>query len=168
MQRLNQIVLRMIAMATLACAMAACSSDLSLSGVTLVPKPETLLRKPDWATFSGGKNEFELRPVTAADLVSSEGQCDGGAGQAAAEPVAGGIALQMTECDVVRRAGAPEQLQIGDERGERATVITYTQGPRPGIYRFSAGRLTSIERAPDAPGARAAPKAKSSKKAARS
>ena len=73
MQRLNQIVLRMIAMATLACAMSACSSDLSLSGVTLVPKPETLLRKPDWATFSGGKAEFELRPVTAADLVSAEG-----------------------------------------------------------------------------------------------
>jgi hypothetical protein len=73
----------------------------------------------------------------------------------------------MTECDVVRRAGAPEQLQIGDERGERATVITYIHGPRPGIYRFSAGRLTSIERAPEAPGAKAAPKAKS-KKAARS
>ena len=110
MQRLNQIVLRMIAMATLACAMAACSSDLSLTGVTLVPKPETLLRKPDWANFSGSKNDFELRPVTAADLVSAEGQCDSGAGQAAADPtaggglVAGGIALQMTECDVVRRA----------------------------------------------------------------
>jgi len=88
MQRLNQIVLRLIAMATLACAMAACSSDLSLNGVTLVPKPETLLRKPDWATFSGGKNDFELRPVTAADLVSAEGQCDSAAGQAAADPTA--------------------------------------------------------------------------------
>ena len=51
--------------------------------------------------------------------------------------------------------------------GERATVITYIHGPRPGIYRFSAGRLTSIERAPEAPGAKAAPKSKS-KKAARS
>jgi hypothetical protein len=71
MQRLNQIVLRMIAMAVLACAMAACSSDLSLNNVTLVPKPETLLRKPDWATFSGGKSDFALRPVTAADLVDA-------------------------------------------------------------------------------------------------
>src|SRR5260370_15693233 len=87
MQRLNQIVLRMIAMATLACAMAACSSDLSLTGVTLVPKPETLLRKPDWATFSGSKND-ELRPVTAADLVSAEAQCDSGTGQATADPTA--------------------------------------------------------------------------------
>src|SRR6266481_4600675 len=167
MQRVNQMVLRMIAMATLACAMAACSSDLSLSGVTLVPKPETLLRKPDWATFSGGKNEFELRPVTAADLVSSEGQCDGGAGQAAAEPVAGGIALQMTECDVVRRAGPVEKIDIGsDQRGERAVTLTYLRGPWPGIYRFAGGRLVSIERAPGPPPAPAkAPKASTKKPA---
>ena len=167
MQRLNQIVLRMIAMATLACAMAACSSDLSLNGVTLVPKPETLLRKPDWATFSGGKNEFELRPVTAADLVSSEGQCDGGAGQASAEPVAGGIALQMTECDVVRRAGPVEKIDVGsDERGERAVTLTYLRGPWPGIYRFTGGRLVSIERAPGPPPAPAkAPKASTKKPA---
>ena len=73
----------------------------------------------------------------------------------------------MTECDVVRRAGAPEQLQIGaDERGDRSVLITYVRGPRPGVYRFAAGRLVSIERAPEAPGAKAAPKAK--KKAERS
>ena len=162
MRRLNQIVLRMIAMATLA----ACSSDLSLSGVTLVPKPETLLRKPDWATFSGGKSD-ELRPVTAADLVSAEGQCDGGAGQAAAEPVAGGIALQMTECDVVRRAGPVEKIDVGsDERGERAVTLTYLRGPWPGIYRFTGGRLVSIERAPGPPPAPAkAPKASTKKPA---
>ena len=173
MQRLNQIVLRMIAIATLACAVAACTSDLSLSGVTLVPKPETLLRKPDWATFSGGKNEFELRPVTAADLVSADGQCNSGAGQAAADPtaaggsVAGGIALQMTECDVVRRAGPVEKIDIGsDERGERAVTLTYLRVPWPGIYRFAGGRLVSIELAPGPPPAPAkAPKASTKKPA---
>src|SRR5262245_64426052 len=119
MQRVNQIGRRMIAMATLACAMAACSSDLSLTGVTLVPKPETLLRKPDWATFSGGKAEFELRPVTAADLVSAEGQCNSAAGQAAADPtaaggpVAGGMALRMTEWGAGRRAGPAEKIAMG-------------------------------------------------------
>jgi hypothetical protein len=167
MRRLNQIVLRMIAMATLACAMAACSSDLSLTGVTLVPKPETLLRKPDWATFSGGKSD-ELRPVTAADLLSREGQCDGGGGQAAADSTAaGGIALQMTECDVVRRAGPVEKIDIGsDERGERAVTLTYLRGPWPGIYRFTGGRLVSIERAPGPPPAPAkAPKASTKKPA---
>ena len=158
MQRVNQIVLRMIAMATLAFAMAACSSDLGLNGVTLVPKPETLLRKPDWTTFSGGRNDFELRPVTAADLVSAEGQCNSAAGQAAADstaagaPVAGGIALQMTECDVVRRAGAADKVDFAsDERGERIVTLTYLRGPLPGIYRFAGGRLVSIDRAPTPP-----------------
>ncbi len=123
-------------------------------------------------TYSGAKEEFTLRPVTAADLVSADGQCAMTAAEApppasgwrvgaGGRTASGGIALQMTECDVVRRAGAPEQLQIGaDERGDRAVVITYVRGPRPGIYRFAAGRLTSIERAPEAPGAKAAPKAK--------
>src|SRR5262249_4641020 len=138
MQRVNQIVLRMIAMATLAFAMAACSSDLGLNGVTLVPKPETLLRKPDWTTFSGGRNDFELRPVTAADLVNAEGQCNSGAGQAAADssaagaPVAGGIALQMTECDVVRRAGPVEKIHVGSRgRGRAARTPPHLPRPRP-------------------------------------
>ena len=59
MQR-YRILMRVVAVAALASAIGACSSDLSLSNVTLVPKPETLMRKPDWATFSGGKNDFEL------------------------------------------------------------------------------------------------------------
>src|SRR5260221_14095312 len=67
MQRPNQI-LRLLAMMALGSAVAACSSDLGLNNVTLVPKPETLLRKPDWATFSGGKSDFVLRPVTAGGL----------------------------------------------------------------------------------------------------
>ena len=158
MQRLNQIVLRIIAMATLGAAVAACSTDLGLNNVTL-PKPETLLRKPDWATFSGGKHDFTLRPVTAADLVNSAGQCGSEAQQAgtdptvgAAPPVTGGIALQMTECDVVRRAGPVEKIDFGsDERGERIVTLTYLRGPSPGIYRFEGGRLVSIERAPTPP-----------------
>jgi hypothetical protein len=159
MQRLNQIVLRMIAMATLGSAVAACSTDLGLNNVTLVPKPETLLRKPDWATFSGGKQDFTLRPVTAADLVNAAGQCSSESAQAgsdptvgAAPPVAGGIALQMTECDVVRRAGPVEKIDFGsDERGERIVTLTYLRGPSPAVYRFEGGRLVSIERAPTPP-----------------
>jgi hypothetical protein len=150
-----------------------------VASVNLVPKVTSIAR-PDWMTYSGSKEEFTLRPVTAADLVTEAGQCaataaeaqtpsEDGMQQQQPQLASGGIALQMTECDVVRRAGAPEQLQIGaDERGERSVVITYVRGPRPGIYRFTAGRLASIERAPDAPGAKAAPKAKPSKRAARS
>jgi hypothetical protein len=167
--------------AVLAAANGACgSSQLSdISATSLLPKMDQLSR-PDWLTYSGGKNEFELRAVTAADLVNADGQCPmateappqappGSADAAQPGMVSGGIALQMTECDVVRRAGSPEQVQVGAEpNGDRSVVMTYTRGPRPGIYRFAAGRLASVERAPEAPGAKASPKAKSSKKAPRS
>jgi hypothetical protein len=158
MQRIDLIVMRVVALSAFSFAVGACSSDLSPSQINVLPKPENLLRKPDWASFSGAKNEFVLRPVTAEDLVSAEGQCAfAGPEQApgAADPAAlvpGGVALQMTECDVVRRAGTPEKVDLGaDERGDRAVVLTYTRGPLPGVYRFSAGRLFAIERAPEAP-----------------
>jgi hypothetical protein len=62
------------------------------------------------------------------------------------------IALDMTECDVVKRAGHPERVEFStNDRGERTVTLTYLQGARPGIYRFTAGRLTSIERAPEPP-----------------
>ena len=80
----------------------------------------------------------------------------GGGQQSAAALVAGSVALQMTECDVVRRAGSPEKVDLGvDERGDRTVVLTYTHGPLPGIYRFIGGRLSVIERAPGAPPAAA-------------
>jgi hypothetical protein len=164
------------AVAVLAAAAGACAPGSlgEIGSINLIPRASEVTR-PDWLTYSGGREQFELRPATAADFVNADGQCASGAEAAPApEPSpdgsipmqSGGIALQMTECEVVRRAGAPAQVQIGDERGERTTMMTYIHGPRPGIYRFTAGRLSSIERGPEAP-AKAAPKAKA-KKAARS
>lgn len=61
--------------------------------------------------------------------------------------VTGGIALAMTECEVAQRAGFPTNVEVSaDPSGERSVVLTYMQGPWPGLYRFRAGRLTSIER----------------------
>ena len=35
----------------------------------------------------------------------------------------------MTECDVIRHAGAVEKIELGaNERGERSLVLTYLQG----------------------------------------
>jgi hypothetical protein len=164
----------MLAAAAGACAPSAIGE---LGNVKLLPRVDSLSR-PDWLTYSGGKNEFALRPATAADMVTADGQCAmpaaaSASANAAESPeatplVQGGIALQMTECDVVRRAGPPEQLQIGtNERGERTVVITYIRGDRPGVYRFVAGRLNSIERAPSAPAERPQ-KRKNTKKASRS
>jgi len=66
--------------------------------------------------------------------------------------VQGGIALQMTECDVVKRTGLPERTDIATSpRGERAVTLTVTRGPWPGVYRFDSGRLVAIERGSPAP-----------------
>jgi hypothetical protein len=159
MQRSNRIVLRVVAVGALLLALGACSSDLSLNNLTLVPKPDTLMRKPDWATVAPGKNDFALRPLSGADFVGQDGQCATDQARGSAESTGagtpssgtGGIALQMTECDVVRRAGAVDKVDISaDERGERTVVLTYLRGPAPMVYRFVGGRLVSIERAPAA------------------
>ena len=101
------------------------------------------------------------KPVTAEDLVSAEGACPGMAaanvpananalsdGTPAPVPVSNGtVALGHTECDVVRGIGAPANVNIANnERGERLTVINFSQGTRAGIYTFTAGRLSSVER----------------------
>ncbi|TMJ04584.1 MAG: hypothetical protein E6G97_06425 [Alphaproteobacteria bacterium] len=63
-----------------------------------------------------------------------------------------GIALQMTECEVVRVAGYTDRVEIGaNERGQRSVTLSYMSGPRPGIYRFLAGRLASMERVAEPP-----------------
>jgi hypothetical protein len=61
----------------------------------------------------------------------------------------GTVALGHTECDVVRGIGPPVSVNLsGDPRGERVAVVTWLQGPRAGIYTFTRGRLSSVERAP--------------------
>ena len=98
-----------------------------------------------------------MKPVTSDDLVDTEGRCAGvpfgpdpnlPMGQQDNIPmIPTAVALDMTECDVVKRAGQPGQVNFGtNERGERTVVLTYLGGARPGIYRFASGRLTSIER----------------------
>jgi hypothetical protein len=76
--------------------------------------------------------------------------------------VTGGIALGMTECQAVQRAGSPNNVAIGaGEKGERKVVLTYLSGPWPGIYTFNDGRLKIIDRAPEQPKpAKATPKKK--------
>ena len=104
------------------------------------------------------------RAVAAEDLISADGLCSGvtprggpadanaltdGAAGAPPQP-AGTVALGHTECDVARGVGAPDNVGLSNNgRGDRVAVITYSRGPRSGIYTFTAGRLTSVERAPE-------------------
>jgi hypothetical protein len=60
------------------------------------------------------------------------------------------VALGHTECDVVRGIGAPDSVNLTTSpHGEREAVVTWLHGPRAGIYTFDAGRLKSVERAPE-------------------
>lgn len=153
-------------------------------------------KAPDSSTFFRplsvtGMKEKQLPPVTAEQMVDASGRC--AAGAIAAQPAAvqpdgqtsagqpggpspqddasmllpGGIALGMTECDVVAHAGAPERVEIGTgERNQRTATLTYIHGQRPGIYHFSEGRLKSMERAPE-PAVAAKPEKKKRAKPAR-
>src|SRR6266403_4636542 len=105
------------------------------------------------------------KPVTAEDLVSADGGCPGmnppggpadanaladGAAGAPAPTTTGTVALGHTECDVVRGIGAPDNVNLSNNgRGNRVVVVTFSRGPRAGIYTFTAGRLSSIERGPE-------------------
>ena len=51
-------------------------------------------------------------------------------------------------------------------RGDRVAVVNYSRGQRAGIYTFTAGRLTSIERGAGAGGASRESGAKPKKKPA--
>jgi hypothetical protein len=62
-----------------------------------------------------------------------------------------GIALQMTECQVMAVAGYTDRVEIGSDRGQRLVTLTYLSGERPGIYRFVNGRLNSMERVAEPP-----------------
>jgi hypothetical protein len=122
------------------------------------------------------------RVLTAEDMVDGEGRCASAPLASAepvapaapatpgapavpganADPVtvpanpaattSGGIALGMSECDVVKRAGPAEKVVINSNAGaERSVVLTYVHSMRPGTYNFVGGRLVSIERVEEPP-----------------
>jgi hypothetical protein len=154
-QRFERRLIDLLAIGALAAVLAACTSDVSLDDFNLSRKINNVKDAASSTLSFGGGRDFSVRPVTQADLVGPQGQCaDAGPGPGptgedgqpnAATIVQSGIALQMTECEVVQRAGGPDGIEFGSNPGERNVVLTYTHGGRPGIYRFAGGRLYSIE-----------------------
>jgi hypothetical protein len=135
-------------------------------------------------TFSELQESSKNRALTANDLVDANGACpplpaaapvasapssaDGAAPISAAPEtptlLGQSVALGMSECDVIYRAGAPGNIQLGkNQNGDRSLVLTYNSGPRPGIYRFDAGRLMDMDRV-DVPPPPPEPKAAKKKK----
>ena len=119
-------------------------------------------------TYSEMQESSRNRTLTANDLIDANGACAPMPAAAAAPPMQSAaqgpapiptapdaapsllgqsIALNMSECDVVYRAGAPSSVQLGKgPNGDRTLELTYNGGPRPGIYRFESGRLVDMDR----------------------
>ena len=111
----------------------------------------------EWNPYSKASTSvpstFKVAAATPADFVNGDGSCAGATeSEGGTEAASGGaVALQMTECAVVRALGAPEKVEIGaNERGERTARLLYNRGDRPGLYSFTAGHLTQIERVAEA------------------
>jgi hypothetical protein len=96
--------------------------------------------------------------VAESELYRSDTSCGGialGSGRPASAAAASDITLDMTECEVARRIGAPDKIELATgAQGERLLSLTYARGERPRVYRFAAGRLSGIEALAAAPSGR--------------
>ncbi len=171
-------VVKHVGLLAAAASVSACSG---LSGLS-----DFSIKDQQW--FAGSNKLFTQKTYEAAplsttqavgpeDLMSPDGMCAGvsapvdanasaDAGQAAPPAATGAVAVGQTECSVARAMGIPpDNVNFStDARGERVALATYTRGPRPGAYTFTAGRLTSMERVdvpePPKPARQAKPKKK--------
>ena len=139
-------------------------------------KPLDLFGRRGGYTYAQLDEAKQERPITPNDLVDANGACPafaasaGAPGSPGASPdtadatsrVAGGVGIGMSECDVVSRVGQPSAVSLSrNPRGDRTAILTFSGGPRPGVYRFVGGRLTEMDRvdepAPPAPPAKKKP-----------
>jgi hypothetical protein len=147
--RKRSIALPVVAMALM---LGACGSMEKLSEFS-VPTASSFEWNPYSKASMSVAPTFKTAAATPADYVNADGSCAGGsAGEASAAQASGGaVALQMTECAVVRVLGAPEKIDIAaNDRGERTARLLYSRGDRPGLYSFTSGQLTQIERVAEA------------------
>jgi hypothetical protein len=154
--------------------MAACSSMPDVASFRAPTFDLGSFQVNDWNAYA--RNQTSARSVSSNDLVDGSGACPAmapsvpseGSPEAAAAPppIARGVGLDMTECEVVTASGMPQSVNIGtNERGERTVIMTYTTTERSGTYRFVSGRLVSLERGPEAVAAAQAQKKPTKKQA---
>jgi len=152
-----------------AVAMVVVSAALSLAGcddtARWFAKPLNPFNAPVGYTYSSLGDVRVDRVVTANDLVDANGACpnyvapapppsaSASPGEGAQPPqdsaalFNGGVALGMSECDVVSRLGQATAVNFGTgAHGSRTVMLTFNAGPRPGIYRFDNGRLSEMDR----------------------
>jgi hypothetical protein len=156
-------------LAILSLALGACTSMGSLTDFSQIRTPKldtSTIFIPNPTQFA--PKQESATPITPGQLVDGSGYCadmgappapapsaenpgDPAAAPAAMAPTGRNVALEMSECEVVRSMGRPGDIQItANQRGDRMVTMTYLTPERP-IYRFVAGRLASIERGAEPP-----------------
>jgi hypothetical protein len=96
-----------------------------------------------------------LPPVPPGALVSAGGTCPD-APEGAAAPAK--LDFGLTECEVLRLVGPVDKVEISDTQGVRVVTMTSVAGAKPGVYRFEAGRLKSLDGMPEPEKKKAKPK----------
>jgi hypothetical protein len=172
-----------LAALTMAAALCGCANnDFDTTG-SWFSKPMDLFGTRSGYTYSNVSDSRQDRPITANDLVDANGACPNFAASAPAQTapdnaganaalsadmaslLGGGVAIGMSECDVVARLGQATAVNLGrNPNGDRSAVLTFKAGPRPGVYRFAAGRLTEMDRVEEPPPPPEAAKKKVAKK----
>lgn len=170
---------RTLIVTALAATLAGCgsASDLLSRDAEWFSRPTRIFQRTDLTVNATPLSH--RTSVTSDELVSADGACasvapatvpDAASADGAPPPLGptgAGIALDQSECAVVRAAGQPDNIAISaNERGERAVTLTYVQGPRPGIYQFTNGRLTAMERGAEPPPSKKPAKPAKKKKSA--
>ncbi len=114
--------------------------------------PEDLVNPDGSCAAAAPEPAASTSPAAAPQVGSVAGDLAGGAMPAAAtDAPLGGVALGMSECQVVRRAGTPSNVVISAaENNERKVVLTYAGGNWPGVYTFASGRLKVVDALPEA------------------
>jgi hypothetical protein len=173
---------RIIGALALAFALSACADVSDNKDAWFAKPFQMVSRNGGYTFSELQETKDRAKQITAADLVDSNGACPtplappAGVAQPApaAQPTAaaapgspvngaapvsdsnsllgGGVALGMSECDIVSRAGQPNSVQLGkNPNGDRTAVLTFNAGPRPGIYHFERGALMEVESVPAPP-----------------
>jgi hypothetical protein len=123
-------------------------------------KPLNPFKAPSGYSYASLGDARVDRVITANDLMDASGACPNYTAPASPGPAegapppqdgaalyGGGVALGMSECEVVSRLGRATSVNFGAApNGSRSAVVTYQTGPRPGIYRFEGGRLAEMDR----------------------
>jgi hypothetical protein len=102
------------------------------------------------ATYPAAGAAAAPRALPESEFYRSEASCGGiilGSGLPPSVAASQGVGLGMTECEVARRLGAPDRMELASAAGDqRLLTLTYGRGEHPRLYRFALDVFTLSKR----------------------